>query len=426
MKTLLLTNEYPPHIYGGAGVHVEHLVREMTSLSSGTDRFDVLCFGGQHLSDPHLRVSGVSEISSGASGLKRSKLGDTLLRNAVMIGTADAADVIHCHTWYTYMAGCLLKQILAAPLVVTTHSLEPHRPWKKDQLGDSYHATCWLEKTAMENADGIIAVSETMKQNVMDLYQVDPEKIQVIYNGVDTRFFRDTSRPDIIKSYGIDPARPYILFVGRITRQKGIMHLISAISLLDPGVQVVLCASAPDTGEIAKQMETRVEKARQVLGRDIHWLSETIPLQDLPVLYSHADVFVCPSVYEPFGIINLEAGACGTPVVAASVGGIPEVVVHEETGLLVPFVAQEDAEPVNPETYAVDLAAAVNTLLRSAEKRAQMGAAARKRIEQQFSWTSIARQTMDFYQHLIKKRIPGQPDKNHIDRIHNSHYNDHN
>ena len=402
MKTLILTNEYSPHIYGGAGVHVEHLVREMTALSSGNDRFDVLCFGDQNLSDPHLRVSGVPEMSSAISGLQRSKLGDTLLRNAIMTGTADAADVIHCHTWYTYMAGCLLKQILQAPLVVTTHSLEPHRPWKKDQLGDSYHATCWLEKTAMENADGIIAVSETMKQNVMDLYQIDPEKIQVIYNGVDTRFFRDTSRPDIIKSYGIDPAKPYILFVGRITQQKGIMHLISAISLLDPGVQVVLCASAPDTGKIAQEMETRVETARQVLGRDIHWLSETIPLQDLPVLYSHADVFVCPSVYEPFGIINLEAGACGTPVVAAAVGGIPEVVVHEETGLLVPFEAQEDAEPVNPETYAVDLAAAVNTLLRSAEKRAQMGAAARKRIEQQFSWTSIARQTLDFYQHLIK------------------------
>ncbi len=367
MKALILTNEYPPHIYGGAGVHVEHLVREMTALSSGTDRFDVLCFGDQSLSDPSLRVSGVPEISSAISGLQRSKLGDTLVRNAVMTGTADAADVIHCHTWYTYMAGCLLKQILQAPLVVTTHSLEPHRPWKKDQLGDSYHATCWLEKTAMENADGIIAVSETMKQNVMDLYHIDPEKIQVIYNGVDTRFFRDTSSPDIIKSYGIDPAKPYILFVGRITRQKGIMHLISAVSLLDPGVQVVLCASAPDTREIAQEMETRVEKARQVLGRDIHWLSETIPLQDLPVLYSHADVFVCPSVYEPFGIINLEAGACSTPVVAAAVGGIPEVVVHEETGLLVPFEAHEDAEPVNPETYAVDLAAAVNTLLQKVE-----------------------------------------------------------
>ncbi|MCF8093505.1 MAG: glycogen synthase, partial [Desulfotignum sp.] len=325
MKTLILTNEYPPHIYGGAGVHVEHLVREMTALSPGTDSFDVLCFGDQNLSDPHLLVSGVPEISSAISGLQRPKLGDTLVRNAVMTGTADAADVIHCHTWYTYMAGCLLKQIFQAPLVVTTHSLEPHRPWKKDQLGDSYHATCWLEKTAMENADGIIAVSETMKQNVMDLYQIDPEKIQVIYNGVDTRFFRDTSRPDIIKSYGIDPARPYILFVGRITRQKGIMHLISAISLLDPGVQVVLCASAPDTREIAQEMETRVETARQELGRDIYWLSETIPLQDLPVLYSHAAVFVCPSVYEPFGIINLEAGACGTPVVAAAVGGIPEV-----------------------------------------------------------------------------------------------------
>jgi glycogen synthase len=373
----------------------------MTALASGTDMFDVLCFGGQKRSAPYLRVSGVPEISCDASGLQRPKLGDTLLRNAVMTGTADKADVIHCHTWYTYMAGCLLKQILQAPLVVTTHSLEPHRPWKKEQLGDSYHATCWLEKTAMENADGIIAVSETMKQNVMDLYQIDPEKIQVIYNGVDTRVFCETSRPDILRTYGIDPDRPYILFVGRITRQKGIMHLIRAIAGMDPDVQTVLCASAPDTREIAQEMETRVENARETSGREILWISETIPLQDLPILYSHAAVFVCPSVYEPFGIINLEAGACGTPVVAAAVGGIPEVVVHNETGLLVPFEAAQDAEPKNPETYAADLAAAINTLVRSPEKRSEMGAAARKRIEKKFSWNSIARQTLDFYQRLI-------------------------
>ncbi|MFO7913376.1 MAG: glycogen synthase [Desulfotignum sp.] len=401
MKTLILTKEYPPHIYGGAGVHVADLIREMTALSSGTDTFDVLCFGDQNQSDPHLRVSGVPEISFETPELQRPKLTDTLLRNAVMTGTANKADVIHCHTWYTYMAGCLLKQILAAPLVVTTHSLEPHRPWKKDQLGDSYHATCWLEKTAMENANSIIAVSETMKQNVMDLYQIHPEKIQVIYNGVDTRFFCKTSRPETLRSYGIDPDTPYILFVGRITRQKGIMHLIQAISMVDPNVQTVLCASAPDTREIAQEMETRVEKAREATGREILWISDTIPLQDLPVLYSHAAVFVCPSVYEPFGIINLEAGACGTPVVAAAVGGIPEVVVHEETGLLVPFAAKEDAEPSNPEKYTTDLAAAINTLIQAPEKRVQMGAAARKRIEKQFSWTSIAQQTMDFYHHLI-------------------------
>ncbi|MDT8380307.1 MAG: glycogen synthase, partial [Desulfotignum sp.] len=406
MKALILTNEYPPHIYGGAGVHVDHLVREMTALSSGTDGFDVLCFGDQKQSDPGLRVSGVPKISCEASGLQRPKLGDTLLRNAVMTGTADAADVIHCHTWYTYMAGCLLKQILQAPLVVTTHSLEPHRPWKKDQLGDSYHATCWLEKTVMENADGIIAVSETMKQNVMDLYQVDPEKIHVICNGVDTRLFCKTPRPETLRSYGIDPDRPYILFVGRITRQKGIMHLIQAIAGMDPDVQTVLCASAPDTREIAQEMETRVKKARQETDREILWISETIPLQDLPVLYSHAAVFVCPSVYEPFGIINLEAGACGTPVVAAAVGGIPEVVVHNETGLLVPFVAKKDAEPESPEIFAADLAAAINTLVRSPEKRSEMGAAARKRIEKHFSWTRIARQTLDFYQHLIKNHGP--------------------
>ncbi|HAR33764.1 MAG TPA: glycogen synthase [Desulfobacter sp.] len=409
MKVLTLTNEYPPHIYGGAGVHVAHLLREMTALSPDTDIFDVLCFGSQKDAGTNLRVSGVPVGNFQALELKRPKLADTLLRNAIMTGIADAADVIHCHTWYTYMAGCLLKEILQAPLVVTTHSLEPHRPWKRDQLGDSYHATCWLEKTAMENADGIIAVSETMKQNVMDLYHIHPEKIQVIYNGVDTRFFSPISRPDILRSYGIDPDRPYILFVGRITRQKGIMHLIRAISMVDPGVQTVLCASAPDTGDIAREMKTRVETARQTMGRDLLWLSETIPLQDLPVLYSHAAVFVCPSVYEPFGIINLEAGACSTPVVAAAVGGIPEVVVHKETGLLVPFDAKEDAEPAKPEIYAADLAAAINTLIRAPEKGAQMGAAARKRIENHFSWTCIAHQTIQFYQHLIKNSR--QPDQ---------------
>jgi glycogen synthase len=407
MKALILTNEYPPHIYGGAGVHVDHLLREMTAVSAGDHRFDVRCFGNQRHADPPLQVTGVPEIIAGIPELERPKLGDTLLRNAVMTAAAAEADVIHCHTWYTYMAGCLLKEILKAPLVITTHSLEPHRPWKKDQLGDSYHATCWLEKTAMENADAIIAVSETMKQNVMDLYQIVPEKVQVIYNGVDTRFFCETSRPETLRSYGIDPEKPYILFVGRITRQKGIMHLIRAISMVDPGVQTVLCASAPDTREIAQEMETRVKSASQETGREILWISETIPLQDLPILYSHAAVFVCPSVYEPFGIINLEAGACGTPVVAAAVGGIPEVVVHNETGLLVPFEAAQDAEPKNPETYAADLAAAINTLLRSPEKRSEMGAAARKRIEKKFSWNSIARQTLDFYQHLIKNRTPG-------------------
>lgn len=404
MKAVILTREYPPHIYGGAGVHVAHLLREMTALAQENNHFEVLCFGDQKDADSSLKVSGVPQISSMIPELKRPILGDTLLRNAVMTGTADAADLIHCHTWYTYMAGCLLKNILAAPLVVTTHSLEPHRPWKKDQLGDSYHASCWLEKTIMKNADGIIAVSETMKQNVIDLYHIPCEKIRVIYNGVDTGFFHNISRPDIIKSYGIDPDRPFILFVGRITRQKGIMHLIEAVPMLDPGVQTVLCASAPDTKEIAREIQTRVEKARQTSGRDILWISETISLQDLPTLYSHAAVFVCPSVYEPFGIINLEAGACSTPVVAAAVGGIPEVVVHKETGLLVPFDAKEDAEPKNPQTYAADLAAAINSLIREPEKGAQMGANARKRIEEYFSWASIARQTMAFYQHLIQKK----------------------
>jgi glycogen synthase len=412
MKILLLTNEYPPHIYGGAGVHVEHLSREMAALSNGDNTIEILSFGDQKETGERLRVTGVPGSQDlAALSLPRSKLADTLFRNVVMTGSAKSADVIHCHTWYSHLAGCLLREILGAPMLLTTHSLEPHRPWKKEQLGDSYGATCWIEKTAMENADGIIAVSEAMQDDVQTLYGSDPDRIRVIYNGIDARRFRKIEDPEVLRGYGIDPETPFILFVGRITRQKGILHLVNALPHLDPGIQVVLCAGAPDTAAIGEEMEAAVARSRKKSPNPVIWIDEMVPIPQLIALYSHADLFVCPSVYEPFGIINLEAMACRTPVVAAAVGGIREVVVHEETGLLVPFEPNGggDGDPRHPGTYARDLADAINRLMADPDKRRAMGEASRRRVEDRFSWTSIARQTLDYYAEVIDTHagIPG-------------------
>jgi alpha-maltose-1-phosphate synthase len=405
MNILLLTNEYPPRIYGGAGVHVEHLSREMAALSGGDAAIQVLSFGDQNETDGAIQVRGIPGSSElFGLGLPRSKLADALYRNVVMAGSAGPADVIHCHTWYSHLAGCLLREILGAPMVLTTHSLEPHRPWKREQLGDSYAATCWIEKTAMATADGIIAVSKAMKTDVQTLYGTDPDRIRVIYNGIDADRFRKIEEPDIIRSYGIDPDTPFILFVGRITRQKGILHLVNALPHLDPGIQVVLCAGAPDTPAIGEEMEAAVTRSREKTPNPVIWIDEMVPIPNLIALYSHAALFVCPSVYEPFGIINLEAMACRTPVAAAAVGGIREVVVHEETGLLVSFdpVGNGNADPLNPDKYARDLAAAVNRLMADPDRRRAMGWAARSRVEERFSWKSIARQTLDCYADLIR------------------------
>ncbi len=402
MKILLLTNEYPPHIYGGAGVHVEHLSRELAEIDQ--NQLQVLSFGDQKIHDPAMSISGIApsmELSS--NGLKRGKLLDTLYRNIVMTGKVESADVIHCHTWYSHLAGCLLKQVLGIPLVVTTHSLEPHRPWKKEQLGDSYNASCWLEKTALTNADGIIAVSKAMKKDTQDLFGVAPDRVEVIYNGIDADRFKKIEDADTLKRYGVDPEKPYVLFVGRITRQKGILHLVNALPYLEEGIQVVLCAGAPDTPEIGREMKQAVEAARSKTKNDILWIEEMVPVPQLIALYSHAALFVCPSVYEPFGIINLEAMACHTPVVAAAVGGIPEVVVHGETGLQVPFqpTGNGSSEPQHPDTYSRDLAAAINTLMASPDQRTQMGEASRRRVEALFSWKSIAEQTQAYYRKLV-------------------------
>ncbi len=408
MRIALFTNEYPPNVYGGAGVHVEYLSRELARADGGAHHVDVLCFGKQDETIGNLRVRGVSPaLRFAAQDPRHAKLLDALLRDLAMVGAVESPDVVHCHTWYAHLAGCLARPLTGAPLVLTTHSLEPHRPWKVEQLGSAYHATTWIERTAYENADGVVAVSRAMQDDVQSLYGVPSERVRVIHNGIDPDEYRPRPAPLTLRRLGVDPDVPIVLFVGRITRQKGILHLVRAIKYLTPGSQVVLCAGAPDTDAIAAEMSELVAQAKGEAETTIVWIPEMLSKDDVIALYTHAEVFVCPSVYEPFGIINLEAMACETPVVAAAVGGIPEIVVPGETGLLVPFDAEggESPEPRNPDRFSRALAAAVNELMMAApERRAAMGKAARARVLEHFSWAHIARVTLEFYQELIERR----------------------
>jgi alpha-maltose-1-phosphate synthase len=403
MKIAILTNEYPPHIYGGAGVHVSYLTRELARLDGHRHTVKVLCFGEQRESLDHLAVTGVTAgFEFPFQEPRNRRLMDTLFRNLLMTGSLSGVDLIHCHTWYTHLAGCLLKQLLGVPLVLTTHSLEPHRPWKEEQLGSGYHVSTWVEKTAYQNADGVVAVSRSMQTDVQDLYGVAPEKVRVIYNGIDVSTYKPNLDPAVLQHYHIDPKQPYVLFVGRITHQKGIMHLLNAIPDLKDGVQVVLCAADPDTSEIAQETAAKIEALRSQTGKCVHWISAFVPQEHIIPLYSQAAVFICPSIYEPFGIINLEAMACGTPVVASAVGGIKEVVLPGETGLLVPLEATcPDLHTAKASRkFAKDLALAVNQLLDNPETRQEMGIKARQRVLDEFSWTSIARQTLEFYREV--------------------------
>lgn len=408
MNITLLTNEYPPHIYGGAGVHVEYLSRELVRLEGGLHVLNILCFGEQEEHSANKSVQGIRvAFDFPYQDPHHQKLLDTLFRNILMTGSVKEADIVHCHTWYTYLAGCLMKQILSIPLVITTHSLEPQRPWKEEQLGSAYRASTWLEKTAYQNADGVIATSRSMKAAVHDLYKFPREKIGIIPNGIDANQYKPTFNAAVLTSYHINPDKPFLLFVGRISHQKGIIHLVNAIPYLLPDIQVVLCAGAPDTEEIGKEMAERVKEAQRKTKNEIIWIDQWVPRARLIPLFSHASVFVCPSIYEPFGIINLEAMACGTPVVASAIGGIPEVVVHGENGLLVSFepVGANNFEPKNPQPFSKDLAEAVNVLLRSPQKRQDMGVKSRQRVEKNFSWESVARRTLEFYKALIGKGI---------------------
>jgi len=380
-------------------------VRELTALEPHGCSINVLCFGDQAVRQGNLQVRGIDPaLQYSAGNLRHPDLLKTLLREIAMTGSAEEADIVHCHTWYTHLAGCLLKQLLGSRLVLTTHSLEPHRPWKVEQLGTAYDASSWMEKTAYQNADGVIAVSKAMEADVQKLYGVPAARIRVIHNGIDIEEYRHRIDLAVLQRYGIDAGKPFILFVGRITRQKGIFHLITAIPLIHAGVQVVLCAGAADTKDLESEMSGKVEQVRIRSRNEIIWIPHVVPKKDLIAIYSAAAVFVCPSIYEPFGIINLEAMACGTPVVASAVGGIPEIVVHEETGLLVPYakISPENSEPADPNEFSRDLAAAIDRLLSAPGRMESMRQKARKRVEEHFSWKSIARQTMDFYRELLK------------------------
>lgn len=410
MNIVIVTREYPPHTYGGAGVHVEYLTRELARAENHAHTIHVLCFGDQQQTHDNLIVRGIEpDFVPPFQDARHKAFMQTLLTDVVIAGSVKQADIVHGHTWYSHLAGCLLRQLTGSPLVLTTHSLEPHRPWKVEQLGTAYHGSSWIEKTAYENCDGVIAVSKSMKDDVQQLYGVSQDKVRVIHNGIDVQQYRHKPNPAVLAAYDIDPDQPFVLFVGRITRQKGIIHLVNAIKHIRPGVQVVLCAGAPDTEDIANEMTQKVEQARAESDNHIIWIQKILPKDEVIALYSQASVFVCPSVYEPFGIINLEAMACETPVVASSVGGIPEIVVPDATGLLVPFETRGSTnfEPKNPERFSRDLAEAVNQILSSPEKIRHMSKTARERVEKHFSWSSIAAQTLAFYRELIERKKAG-------------------
>jgi starch synthase len=402
MKSLIYTNEFPPHIYGGAGVHVDYLTRELAKLMD----VDVRCFGDQDVKEPTLTAKGYPVNKSGYTCPEKLQSVFACLQQGLDFNTdGNDADIVHCHTWYTHMAGILTKLNYGTPLVVTAHSLEPLRPWKREQLGGGYDCSRWIEKTAIEMADAVVCVSKGTKADVMQHFNVDPAKLHIIYNGIDPDEYYKQDATEALDRFGIDKDQPYLLFVGRITRQKGIIHLVEAIKHMQPGFQIVLCAGAPDTSEIAAEMKTAIEAAKQ--ERDgIFWIDEMLDKPTVIKLYSGAAVFCCPSVYEPFGIINLEAMACETPVVGSAIGGIPEVVLHDETGYLVPLAQSNDSSfcPLNPEAFAKDLAHQINRLMGNSECREAFGKAGRQRAIEHFSWTSIAQQTQALYQDLIQQK----------------------
>ncbi|WP_299063969.1 glycogen synthase [uncultured Polaribacter sp.] len=401
MKALFYTREFPPYVYGGAGVHVEYLAAELSKLM----KVDVRCFGDQDNVSKNLTVKGFpyDNPTFDNSEDKLKAIFKTLSTGLHMNAEPIDADVIHCHTWYSHFAGIVAKLCYGIPLVITTHSLEPLRPWKREQLGRGYDTSSWIEKTAIEMADALIAVSEETKEDVLKHFDVDEKKIKVIYNGINLQQYITTQETSTLDEYGIDKNKPYVLFVGRITRQKGIIHLVNAIKYIDADTQIVLCAGAPDTPEIGKEMEDAVKEVKKT-RKNVIWIDKMVTKEEIIQLYSHADVFCCPSIYEPFGIINIEAMACDTAVVASSVGGIKEVVVHGETGFLIP-VEQQDAapfEPINPDKFAKDLAEGINKVISDPKLRKTMAQKGRKRVEEHFDWISIAKQVEELYMSLKK------------------------
>ena len=406
MRVDLLTKEYPPFIYGGAGVHVNELAKVLRPLAD----VRVHAFGGPR--EPGTEgaddgVTGYPEIAEldGANAALR-----TFGVDLEMAQGTEGTDLVHSHTWYANLAGHLAGLLHGVPHVISAHSLEPLRPWKAEQLGGGYALSSWAEKTAYEAASGIIAVSNGMCEDILRCYPaVDPERVKVVHNGIDLEAWKhpqgqeaDAQAAATLKRLGIDPDRPTIVFVGRITRQKGLPHLLRACEQLPADVQVILCAGAPDTPEIKAEVEGLVARLREK-RTGVVWIEEMLPRPELIAVLAASDVFVCPSVYEPLGIVNLEAMAVGLPVVGSATGGIPDVIVDGETGLLVPIEQVQDGTgtPIDPARFEADLAERLTTLVTDTEAAKAMGQAARRRVEEHFAWQAIAQRTMDVYNWVL-------------------------
>jgi starch synthase len=402
MKIALYTNEFPPNIYGGAGVHIDFLSQELAKLA----KVEVRCFGDQNEDKKAMHVEGINSCLTKMVDPENEhiKMFHNLSRNVEMAQATPKADIVHCHTWYTHLAGVFTRELLQVPLILTTHSLETHRPWKVEQLGNGYFMSRWIETNAYKTADGVIAVSEQMKTDVVEAYGVDPKKVTVIHNGIDPEFYKPTFDEALLAEYGIDPKIPFVLFVGRITRQKGISQLIEACQYFNENCQIVLCAGAPDTEEIAIETSNLIDELK-AKRKGVILISEMLPRDKVKVLYSHARVFACPSLYEPFGIINLEAMACETPVVGSHVGGIPEIIVEGETGYLIQLesVSRTNFNPLHPTEFQKAFASKVNVLLDNEELATAMGKAGRVRVLEKFSWESIAKTTYNYYQEVIAR-----------------------
>jgi starch synthase len=389
----MLTREFPPEVYGGAGVHAAYLARELGH------RVDLAVHAfGRPRQDPAVQSHPQwNELATANPALQAMSV------DLSFAASARGADLVHSHTWYANLGGHLAKLLYGVPHVMTAHSLEPLRPWKAEQLGGGYALSSFCERTAIEAADAVIAVSESMRRDVTACYPgVAPERVTVIHNGIDATEYSPDRRTDVLDRYGVDPSRPIVLFVGRITRQKGVGHLLAAAHHLDPAAQLVVCAGAPDTPEIGAEVRRKLTILRSE-RHDVVWIEAMLPRSDAVALLSHALVFVCPSVYEPMGIVNLEAMACEAAVVATAVGGIPEVVADGETGLLVPIDALDEGsgEPCDPDRFARDLADRVNALLAAPERARAMGLAGRRRALTQFSWPAVAARTVELYESLI-------------------------
>ncbi|WP_280890137.1 glycogen synthase [Streptomyces sp. LBL] len=382
MRVGLLTREYPPDVYGGAGVHVEFLARELRSLVD----LDVHCWG-EGRAEGVIRHRPWAALDSANDALR------TFSVDLAMAAGLEGRELVHSHTWYANLAGHLGKLLYGIPHVMTAHSLEPLRPWKAEQLGGGYALSGWAERTAIESADAVIAVSGAMREDILGCYPtLDPAKVHIVHNGIDTTLYRPDHGTDVLRRIGLDPDRPFVLFVGRITRQKGVPHLLRAVRHIDPAAQVVLCAGAPDTPEIDQEFRDLFQELSRV-REDVHWIPQMLPRPEVIQLLTHAAVFVCPSVYEPLGIVNLEAMACGTPVVASRIGGIPEVVDDGRTGVLVSV----------DDDFEAGLARALDSVLGDPEAARRMGEAGRERAVGEFGWDAVARRTVRLYEEILKQ-----------------------